>query len=75
MRGPGFFNWDTSLIKNFALSRDNRWKLQLRGEAFNVLNWVNPSGFASLNITSTNFGQINSFRAARRMQVAAKINF
>jgi hypothetical protein len=23
----------------------------------------------------TNFGQINSFRAARRLQVAAKINF
>jgi hypothetical protein len=75
VRGPGFFNWDTSLIKNIAISRDARWKLQLRGEAFNVLNWVNPSGFASNNITSTNFGEINSFRAARRMQIAAKLNF
>jgi hypothetical protein len=47
----------------------------VRGEAFNILNWVNPSGFASTNITSTNFGQINSFRAARRLQLGAKINF
>jgi hypothetical protein len=75
VRGPGFFNVDTSLIKNFNLSREGRWKLQVRGEAFNILNWVNPAGFASTNITSTNFGQINSFRAARRMQLGAKISF
>jgi hypothetical protein len=75
VRGPGFFNIDSSLIKNFNLSREGRWKLQMRGEAFNILNWVNPSGFASTNITSTNFGVINSFRAARRMQLGAKINF
>ena len=55
--------------------REGRWKLQLRGEAFNILNWVNPSGFASANDTATNFGQINGFRAARRLQLAAKINF
>ena len=75
IRGPGFFNWDTSVYKNFNLAKDGRWKLQLRGEAFNVLNWVNPSGFASANNTVTTFGQISSFRAARRMQLGAKINF
>ena len=75
VRGPGFFNLDSSLIKNFNISADGRWKLQLRGEAFNILNSVNPSGFASTNITATNFGQISSFRAARRMQLGAKINF
>jgi hypothetical protein len=75
LNGPGFFNVDASLIKNFNLAKEGRWKLQIRCEAFNVLNSVNPGGVASVNITSTNFGQINSFRAARRMQVAAKINF
>jgi hypothetical protein len=75
LMGPGFFNLDASLIKNFNLAREGRWKLQVRVEGFNVLNWVNPAGVASANITSTNFGQINSFRAARRMQLGAKINF
>ena len=75
LRGPGFFNWDASLFKNFSLAADGRWKLQLRAETFNGLNWVNPAGIASTNITATNFGQVNSFRAARRMQLAAKITF
>lgn len=73
--GPGYFNLDASLIKNFNISKEGRWKLQLRGEAFNALNSVNPYAFASTNITATNFGQISGFRAARRLQVAAKINF
>jgi hypothetical protein len=75
VRGPGFFNLDTSIMKNFNLSKEGRWKLQLRGETFNTLNWVNPNGFASANNTSTVFGQISSFRAARRVQLGAKINF
>jgi hypothetical protein len=73
--GPGFFNWDASLYKNFSISANERFKLQLRAETFNGLNWVNPLGFASTNNTSTVFGQISSFRAARRMQLAAKIIF
>ncbi len=75
VRGPGFFNWDAALMKEFGMSKEGRVRMQLRGEAYNGLNWVNPSGFASANITSTVFGEINSFRAARRIQVAAKITF
>jgi hypothetical protein len=75
IRGPGFFNLDASIMKNFNLSKEGRWKFQLRGETFNTLNWVNPSGFASTNNTSTVFGQISGFRAARRIQLGAKINF
>ena len=75
VRGPGFFNWDGSILKNFSVAKDGRWKIQLRGESFNTLNWVNPSGFASTNTTATNFGQIGGFRAARRVQLGAKINF
>ncbi len=73
--GPGFFNTDASVMKNFNLMGDGKVKLQMRGETFNTLNWVNPSGFASLNSTATNFGQISGFRAARRMQIGAKIIF
>ena len=69
------FNLDTSIMKNFNISKEGQWKLQLRAETFNTLNWVNPNGFASANNTATNFGQISSFRAARRIQLGAKINF
>ena len=72
--GPGYFNWDAALLKNFNLGTEKA-HLQLRGEAFNVLNWVNPSGFASTNNTSSLFGQISSYRAARRLQIAAKFTF
>jgi hypothetical protein len=72
--GPGYFNWDAALIKNFNLGTEKA-HMQLRGEAFNVLNWVNPNGFASTNNTSSLFGQISSYRAARRMQIAAKFTF
>ena len=75
IRGPGYFNIDASLVKNFGLSKEDRVKLQLRGEAYNILNWVNPSAFASTNITSTLFGEVNSFRAARRIQIALKLTF
>src|SRR5204862_1906780 len=52
VRGPGFFNWDASVMKNFNLTREGRLKLQVRGESFNTLNWVNPAGFASTNNTA-----------------------
>jgi len=49
--------------------------LQLRWETFNTFNHGNPSGISSLNITSTTFGLINSYRDPRLMQLAAKVQF
>jgi hypothetical protein len=71
--GPGFFNLDASVMKYFYFTE--RAKLQFRMETFNTLNWVNPFGFASTNNTSTVFGQISSFRAPRRVQLALKFIF
>jgi hypothetical protein len=73
VRGPGFFNLDASLLRNFRVTE--RSTLQFRFETFNTLNWVNPSGFASTDNTSTVFGQISSFRTPRRVQIALKLNF
>ncbi|HLK69019.1 MAG TPA: carboxypeptidase-like regulatory domain-containing protein [Bryobacteraceae bacterium] len=73
VRGPGFFNLDASLLKNFRVTE--RVTTQFRFETLNTLNWVNPNGFASTNITSTVFGQISSFRAPRRIQLALKLIF
>jgi hypothetical protein len=73
VRGPGFFDLDASLMKNFAIRE--RASLQFRFETLNTLNWVNPFGFASTNNTSTVFGQISSFRAPRRVQLGLKLIF
>jgi hypothetical protein len=67
---------DLTLSKFFNLNGgDGRWKLQIRGESFNTFNLVNPNGFSSLANTSTTFGVISTYRAPRRVQLAAKINF
>jgi hypothetical protein len=73
VRGPGSENWDVTLKKSFALGE--RVNLQLRGESFNFLNHPNPNGFGSTNNTSSLFGQITTFRAPRRIQIAAKLTF
>lgn len=75
IRTPGFFNLDASLMKNFQILSENKLRAQFRLETLNTLNWVNPSGFASTNNTSTVFGQISSFRAPRRVQLALKLIF
>jgi hypothetical protein len=75
VRGPGFANMDIALMKNFGLARRERLKLQLRLEAYNAFNLVNPNGFASTNITSTSFGEISTFREARVVQIGGKFIF
>ena len=74
LNGPWYFNWDAGLIKNIAFGESTR--LQLRAEAFNVLNRTN-FGPPSLNIGSTTFGQIlptNTY-SPRIMQFAARFEF
>ncbi len=73
VRGPGYENFDASLAKTFTMKE--RYKLQFRGEALNLLNHPNPNGFGSTNITSSLFGSITTFRAARRVQLALKLDF
>jgi hypothetical protein len=56
LHGPWFFNWDASIIKNIPITE--KYKLQLRVEAFNMLNQARfslPGQFA--NINSTTFGR------------------
>ena len=71
--GPGQFNWDASLVKSFAISESAL--LQLRLEAFSVLN--NPQ-FGNPNATITNpavVGQITSAGGNRTVQIGAKLQF
>lgn len=67
LRGPGFFQWDFSGMKNFPLSE--RVKMQFRADIFNILNhpnFANPDGgiCTGINVfanpvctTNTNFGR------------------
>jgi hypothetical protein len=71
-RGPGYFNYNTSLFRNFDLP--NRMRLQLRVEGFSVTNtpqWSNPNG----SVTSGSFMRINSTRGAADAGGARYVRF
>jgi hypothetical protein len=73
-RGPGFSQWDLSLMKNLGLGAEHRY-LQLRFEAqnvFNHMNAANPNG----EITARTFGMITAQRGSPRLvMMAAKLYF
>jgi len=76
INGTPFFNWDAGLSKNFRFNESMR--LQLRMEAFNVLNKTVLNQTADLNINSNNFGLITTTRAAapaRVIQFGARFDF
>ena len=78
INGPTYFNWDLGFIKNIRLTE--RTRIQLRAEAFNVLNRVNfgVTGTQQLglfNINSTNFGRLTADFAPRILQFAARFEF
>jgi hypothetical protein len=72
VEGPGYANLNLALLKHVALGRGGR--LQLRAEAFNVLNRANfnqPDNFFG----SPTFGQVLSADSPRRIQLGARILF
>lgn len=71
-RGYAFYQVDLGLSKSFALTE--RFKLQFRSEAFNVLNKSNFTA-PNANISSTTFGTITSTYDPRKLQLALKLMF
>ncbi len=72
LEGPGYQNLNLALHKHLLLGEDMR--LQLRGEAFNLLNHANfklPDAF----VGSPTFGQIVSAHSPRRYQFGVKLIF
>jgi hypothetical protein len=73
VRGPGFWQADIGLHKQFGITE--KTKLELRGEAFNLLNRTNfgaPNGSIA---NSATFGTITSAYPARELQLAVKLYF
>ena len=71
----GIFNFDASLFKDFKLSE--RFTLQARGEAFNLLNSV-VFGTPNREVTSTSFGVVSAqafWPGPRTMQIALRLVF
>jgi len=78
LRFPGFYAWDMGVSKIFALTE--RYKLQLRGEFFNIFNQVNfLSDEGTVNNFSTvsngNFGRLRTAMDPRIGQLALKFIF
>ena len=74
-RGPGYYIWDLSVLKNFPISE--RFRLQFRAEFFNALNRANfrdPVGSARL-FGRPNFGVINQTFPARVVQLGLKLYY
>jgi hypothetical protein len=69
--GPGMFNMDVSLFKGWSFER---FKVQLRGEAFNVTNHPN-FGFPGNYVGIPGFGAINYAGSPRILQIATKVSF
>lgn len=72
MRGPGQTNLDLSIAKHFIVREG--MDLELRGDAFNVLNhteFENPDTVP----TDANFGQISTTADPRILQVALHLQF
>jgi hypothetical protein len=72
--GPGLFNWNLSLFKDFNLTSGEGPRFQLRFESYNTFNhteWNNiDTGF-----TDGNFGQITSTYDPRTWQFGGKFLF
>ena len=87
VRGPGFFGFDLSLDRNFKITE--RFSLQVRADAFNIMNHTNfVGGFApagqpagatygtvSTALNSSTFGQITGAYDPRIFQFAMKLFF
>lgn len=71
LEGPGYKNLNIALVRRVALGPGS---LQLRLEAFNLMNWTNydlPDNF----LGSPTFGQILSAGAPRRLQLGLRFDY
>ncbi|HUR97030.1 MAG TPA: TonB-dependent receptor [Pyrinomonadaceae bacterium] len=74
INGLPYINWDAGLSKNIRFGE--RMRLQLRAEAFNVLNQQKPTFTADIDISSTSFGRIlSTYNQPRIMQFGARFDF
>ena len=72
LRGPGYYNWDISVQKNFQITE--RFRLQFRSDFLNAFNRVNlavPN--TTVNVSTT--GVIQASQPPRNIQFALKLYY
>jgi hypothetical protein len=72
--GPGLFNWNLSLFKEFRITNAEGPRFQLRAESYNTFNHTEWNGIDT-GFTDGNFGQITSTNDPRTWQFGAKFLF
>ena len=72
VRGPGDKNLHATLAKSFPLGSHTR--LQVRAEAFNLLNWENYNN-PQTNMNNADFGRITGAGRPRVFQFGARLTF
>jgi hypothetical protein len=74
INGTPYRNWDASLSKNILFNENTR--LQIRVDAFNVLNNQVPFFGADLDVNSNSFGRVTqSYNGQRIIQFGARLDF
>jgi hypothetical protein len=75
VNNPSYQDLDLQFAKNTYFGIDNRYRVQFRLEMFNAFNHPDLGG-PNTSVTNGTFGQIQSYSGtARRLQLAAKLNF
>ena len=72
LRGPGLATTDLSVEKSLALT--STAKLDVRAEAYNLLNRTNLN-LPGFTLGAADFGAISSARPPRTMQLSARFSF
>jgi hypothetical protein len=72
LRGPGYYNWDISLQKNFQLTE--RFRLQFRSDFLNAFNRVNLA-VPNTTVNTSTTGVIQASQPARNIQFALKLYY
>jgi hypothetical protein len=70
--GPGLFNTDVTLSRHWSIAE--RFRLDFRAEAFNLLNTPNYNQLGRI-LNSATFGQALNELSPRQLQFAAKVSF
>jgi hypothetical protein len=73
VRSPGQKSFDMAVMKHIPLGEQR--SIQIRGEAYNAMNWVN-FGAPATTVSASQFGTITSTTTAPRvLQFAVKLRF
>jgi hypothetical protein len=72
LRGAGIQTTDLTLEKSFAVGE--RWKADLRGELYNLLNHANFN-IPGYTLGAADFGVVSSARPGRTVQLSLRLSF